>query len=271
MLMSGFDGYRHGFVACVILAMTCAASSAGYDDNFNDNLVSDQWNLITDAPGQLDMVEANGRAEVAADGTNTLATDDALYLSNGTQGFRMSTASDFEIQIDYNYTNFAGTGTVALVFGVGVDPNGEDSAAIGFSRSSNIFLNRALGIAYRIGGPQTEVPLTLYLNNAADTGTFTVSYDVSSDTLTLGRIGDTGDVPGLVQGSWGNPDELWVSFGARGEGLTLNSGEAYFDNFEIISGTAVAIPEPGTMALLAALCAGCCRKRMRRNGYNTIH
>ena len=57
---------------------------------------------------------------------------DALYLSNGSSGFTLSTADDLSIAIDYSFTSFVSSvdgGALGLVFGVGRDLDGTDSAA----------------------------------------------------------------------------------------------------------------------------------------------
>ncbi|NJL31914.1 MAG: PEP-CTERM sorting domain-containing protein [Phycisphaerales bacterium] len=53
-----------------------------------------------------------------------------------------------------------------------------------------------------------------------------------------------------------------MSFGARGNGYSIASGQAYFDNFEIVSGTVLPIPEPASIALLTLAAPLLLRRRV---------
>jgi hypothetical protein len=211
--------------------------------------------LIEDAPGVLDLVEQNGRLEAIAVGGGSVAND-AIYLSNGPSGFRLPTDADFSISIDYSFTGFDGSGTTLgdsmnLVFGVGRDLDGTDSAAISYGEANLLGHNVALAEVRRIDDNQS----VNLLGTGTSTGTFVVSYDAAGDDLTLGD-GTLGYVlEDTVRGVW-NADELYVSLGVRGGGYVLDSGDAVLDNFGVV-------PEPAAWALIfsAALATLLLRRR----------
>ena len=231
----------------------------GQSDNFNDNAIGSQWTLLEDSPATLSLLEKNQRLEVIASAPPT-ADIDAIYLSNGANGFELSTEDDFKISIDYSYTSFQALGgqldILSLVLGVGRDLDGTDSAAIGVGLSGIGILGYAA--AYRTDDNQT----TEALGFPAETGNIYVSYDASADDLILGLTeGNSHLLDDTVVGIW-NADSLMVSFGARGMGHTLVSGNASLDNFLIESGTIITIPEPATATLLLlAATLGLTRRR----------
>jgi hypothetical protein len=138
---------------------------------------------------------------------------------------------------------------LGVVFGVGRDLDGTDSAAIGY-----FYSRQNLGIPVTVGGigighRTDDVPSEDAAALAGTGGTFVISYDAAGDDLsfkvdggsTLFTLQDT------VQTIWG-ADDLLVSFGARGHGFATQSGDAYLDNFVVRSGT--IIPEPASLGLL---------------------
>ncbi|MEM8782196.1 MAG: hypothetical protein AAGE65_04995 [Planctomycetota bacterium] len=214
------------------------------DDDFADGAIAPAWTLLEDAPDRLTLAEQNGRLEVLADDPANNAID-ALYLSDGPAGFRLSTAVDFELTLGYALTGFddaaSGVGdALGLTFGVGRDLDGTDSAAIGFGVSRQAFLGgsivgTALGAAYRVDDAQTEQVLSLFNPAAA---TFRIAYDAQADDLILG-VTDASVaafvLEDTVRGVW-DADALFVSFGARGGGFSLGSGDAWLDDFRVVSG-----------------------------------
>jgi hypothetical protein len=199
------------------------------------------------------VVEQNQRAEVISTGAAG-AADDALYLSDGPNGYALSTAVDFEIQIDLtvSFLTLAGSAgdAFAFQFGVGTDVAGDNAAAIGWGLAvlpGNLVQSSMFHVT-DTGGTRTG-PTPIAAVGIPSTLTFEIAYDASNDQLHLGLDGQSplATYPGLVDGTW-NADELLFSFGARGNGLAFSSGDAYFDNFQIVSGRLV--PEPTSMALI---------------------
>lgn len=241
----------------------CLASA--YDDNFNDNATAAQWSQVVDHPASLNIVEQNQRLELISTG-GTDPNDDAIYLSNGAPPFRLSTASNFEIAIDYSFTQVRNTpalgSLLGLVFGVGRDLDGTDSAAIGLLYTRTTFLSvpvtgYGIGIGHRtddIFSDDATQPL------AATTGTFVISYNSANDDLSFKRDGDPAlfTLNDTVQAIWGASD-LLVSFGGRGSGFTTQSGDAFLDNFVIRSG--VVVPEPASLGLISLAAIAMRRRR----------
>lgn len=232
--------------AILALFSVCPLANAQTSDNFDDNLAGPQWIRLTDAPGSLDLTETNSRLE-ATSAPSTNPTNDALYLSD----FRLSTASDFEIAIGYTFTaaspeNITGS-ALTLVFGVGRDLDGTDSAAIGFGYLTRTFFGNTIsaagtGGAHRTSDQQTEVVLGF----GPDTGTFVVTYNAATDSLTLGDGTrsfslDTKVRATVASGGW-NASSLLVSFGIRGSGFTVGSGDATLDDFTVRYGHVLSTP-----------------------------
>jgi hypothetical protein len=244
-------------LAIALVAATASLAPAAVNDDFNDNTRSPQWSLVADDAARLNVVEQNGRLEVISSG-NGSATGDALYLSDGIAGFRMSTASSFEIAIRYSFTNFApgsGTPPLGLVFGVGKDVAGFDSAAIGISY---VGASPSYGVSHRTDDVQPALPDAF--GPASATGTLVISYNAAGDDLafaieggaTLYTLNDT------VNTVWDSGD-LLVSFGARGSGLITASGDAYLDDFTVRSGSVV--PEPAILSAVMLIGIGLLRRR----------
>jgi hypothetical protein len=235
----------------LLVSFTFALGLNAQSDNFDNNSIDTQWFTLED-DASLTLHEQNSRLEVLSTGPVSNATD-ALYL--GTSNFRLSTASDFEISVDFSFTGYntlgANSNNLSLVFGVGRDlPDGTDSAAIGYT------LGNAFGfpIFAGSGAYRTDDIQSTFLPAApSGSGKMVVSYDSLNDDLSLGFDGFTPFVlENTVKTVWA-ASNLIVSLGARGNGITLDSGDAYFDNFEIVSGTVV--PEPATMTLFITLAA----------------
>jgi hypothetical protein len=262
----GWVGWVMGVGGLLLAGGATACGATLYDDSFDDNAIGAQWTLLADDASHLNLLEQNQRLEMIATAPAS-STTDALYLSNGPAGFRLSTAQDFHITIDYSFTGYSavgGSGTaLALDFGVGRDLDGTDSAAVGVGYATEssfgfpITLQGAV-IGYRIDDAGTQTQYLL----PPSTGTFDIAYDAAGDDLTLGIEGTSisSTLADTVRGVWG-ADDLLVSFGARGNGFSTASGNAWLDNFTILEGTTV--PEPMSSALLGFGAAGMLLKRRR--------
>lgn len=256
----GFGLMAGGLVVCGVASSGLAAVQ---DDNFNDNTKGSQWKPLTDNSSLLDLQEQNQRLEMISNGPSDENTD-ALYLSNGPAGFRLSTASDFHITIDYSFTGYdvagaSGTGLL-LDFGVGRDEDGTDSAAVAYGYTNvGGFSAPGAGVAHRTDDAQSQDAAVPFLPT---TGTFDIAYNSAGDDLTLSIVGGaiSYTLQDTVQAIWGASD-LLVSFGGRGNGFTTSSGQAYLDNFTIVSGSVV--PEPATITLLILGSAGALLRRRR--------
>ncbi len=257
--------------SAMLFAFGLASASAitiPFTESFTSNSTAPEWQVVEDAPSQIFLSQGNGTLRVIAPGSSHPAND-ALYLSNGPSGFAMLTSSNFEIRIDYSFASYVSSvvgGQFGLVFGVGRDvPDGTDSAAIGYG-----YVNTGFGV---VGSATTQyrdndVPSALTPIAGGNSGTFVVTYTASTDRLTLGIDGaGSTNYDGVVQGLWGAPS-LYVSFGGRGAGFVTSGANAFFDNFQVLSGAAIAVPEPGALSLaglgLFALTALRFRRHRRR-------
>ena len=249
-----------------IALLPAAAHAASPDDDFADGVRGPQWSLVQDDPAHLSLAEQNGRLEVLGS-PGGASSDDALYLSDGPAGFRLSTAADFSVAVAFDLGSRPGTGSISdaigLDFGVGRDLDGTDSAAIALAYAGGLNFPAALVVAHRTDGAQTtDAGPTLQLFSS---GTFLISYDAAGDDLSLGL--DDGRPAAFVlwdtvRGVWG-ADDLLVSFGARGSGFALDSGDAFLDDFAVRSGVVIAVPEPSSLALLGV--GGLAPLRRRRS------
>lgn len=240
---------------------TAAMGSVVASDDFDVLTdVNSKWTQVIDNPSQLTVIRQNQRVEAISTGS-TSANNDALFLSNGPGGFRLSTADDFEIAIDFSFTHAALAGGASiqdatlLDFGVGRDLDGQDSAAIGFGYINGGIPIAGVAFASRINDSQS----LSYGVNGSTSGTFVISYNAAGDDLTASIQGGPSFVLNdTVQSIWGASD-LLVSFGARGNGMVFGSGDATLDNFVVRSGTLV--PEPATMGLLGIAAMGLLKRK----------
>ena len=241
------------FLAAAGLALGVARAASAQSDDFNDGLVGPQWSLVVDDPANLNIVETGGQAVVTAT-TGGDANNDAIYLSNGPSGFKLSTASDFSLSIDYSFPSQAGTAGLApglaLVLGVGRDLDGTDSAAVGYGYATVLpNVTVAAGVfAFRSGDVQSPPQANLLFPSS---GTLTMSYDAAADLLSS-TAGDAlpFTLADTVRGVWG-AGSLYVSFGARGSGIQTPAGGATLDNFLVTSGVIVPVPEPALLSVVA--------------------
>lgn len=251
-------------VCLSVLAAGDALAASAYDDTFNVPGIAPQWDYVTDSGLGLQRSVTDNNLAATVTGPVTPAAD-AIYLSsNATGGFRLSTAADFSFQIDYNLQSLASSGLfkdASVVLGLGRDVAGTDSAAIArtlFTTGGPISeLNQ---VVYRVDNTQSLAPLAG--GNAS--GTFTVDYDASLDRITLGNGVASYSLPFDIRTGteWDNADLLYVSFGVRSQSGDITTLNATLDDFVITQGTAVAIPEPSSLALLGI--AGLMVARRRR-------
>lgn len=199
---------------------------------------------------------------------------------DSSQGFYFRPDADFSLAIDYswNFSNNA-SGFLGLGFGIGEDGDGENSAGVAVSTLDGSPQGPFAGFA-RINDANQSPKLlgSPLVNSSTLAGTLFVEYQASTGDVIFGAapILDA-NAPTVtdrfdgIQNDWGD-DDLMVSFFIRSDDPLLapawsgGEAQAVFANFRVLSGNAVAIPEPSMFAAcLVAVCAILmCRRRSAR-------
>lgn len=250
-------------VAVIMVGSMSTVSFGQYDDNFNSPTKKPQWD--TDFDG-MSLSQSGGVVNAVVPASPPAESEGVFVSSNNTHGFYMSTWSDFEVQIEYSFTAYSATNLgefdddLSVFFGVAADPNGNNFAGIGRTKAyvpTPPFGHMVVAqpsVAWRLDNVTSQHLFPV--GSGSDTGTFTVSYDEATDRFsfsdgtnnytitTFGPSGNTGD-------DW-DTDGVYVMFGIRSQFGGVQSATAFFDNFNIVSGSAGAnpIPEPASALLL---------------------
>ncbi|MCC9600915.1 PEP-CTERM sorting domain-containing protein [Stieleria sp. JC731] len=266
------------YVACAFAFVGTVDRQARADiTNFLD------WHPIADPadPGFSSTATASAASLFALDQPIAAGVDigfasiDGSTVASSSDGNYFSSESSFSIAIDYRW-EFAGSpqGILALGFGIGEDVAGENSAGIGVvSNNGSPFLTYAGGArvndadlpAEPLTGTPAELEGTLFVSFDAPSGDVTVGASTSAGA---GTPDETRTFAG-VQNLWAG-DDLMVSFFMRSDQQFIfpnwqgGQSEAVFSNFRLLSGTAVAIPEPSSAMLLSSLGIVCVVRRRRR-------
>ncbi len=226
------------------------------------------WTEIEDPadPNFSSAVDSAAQITLSATGGPIASGFDIGYASvNGsmpissTQGYYFDPSSSFSIAVDYSMAFNSPVGTLAFGFGVGEEIGGQNSAgvtlitnggtALGFAAAgrSNDMLDSGSG-TISVGATLAATMLTSY---DAGTGTITVGVDTTGDDIAEGTRVFSG-----IQNDW-NDRRLLASFFIRsdnilGAGTEWQSGTSNttVTNFRVLSGTAIAVPEPSSAAIL---------------------
>lgn len=268
------------FLAITLPLMSAVAANAAITD-FNS------WTLVQDPahPGFTASVTPTTATLSAGNLAVPGGTDIGLQSVNGytpaasTQGFYFSPNADFSLAIDYQWSfSNSPSGFLGLGFGIGEDADGMNSAGVAMLTSDGSpYLT--FGGAARVNDVD-QPPLVLgnpFVAPASAAGTLFVEYTAASGDVTVGAATSQGAAAPAVfddfvgignQWSGGN---LIASFFIRSDeppmGTAWNSGnaDAVFTNFRILSGNAVAIPEPSTAIGSCVLVCLLLSRRTRRS------
>lgn len=248
---------RKSATFCTVVVLMFLATSMSHalpSDNFNDNSIDTSlWNFYQDSPTILWLDETNQRLELRSTGVHNEAYAD--YYANA---WGLSTTNDFSFKVDFQHSRISPA--------ISGDQDWDFSIHLGLTKDwdNNVFLEAGYGVnphnvieshsffysATEINGFEVEKGEK---DKTTDFGTLYMSYDANKDELNLS---DTGywatdawvTITGLLQGKWGG-DTVFPYIGGWSDGVVLNSGDAYLDNFIVDSGSVMVIPAPGSIAL----------------------
>jgi hypothetical protein len=226
-------------IICVVTAMTSVVYALP-SDNFNDNLMDTSlWHLYQMySNAWLD--ETSQRLEFLAIEDEPDETDaDAFYFSNG-WGLLLTNDFSFKINFHHILTPVLTHSQTGVLLGLVKD------------RNNSIYFEAGRGGPFRTGGFFSyELEPTVYEDTVIRTdeeGTLYISYDATADEIYLSNTGygETNawvSIPGSQLRNGLGSDVANIFFGGYSDNLTLNSGDAYLDNFVVDSGTIVPICE----------------------------
>jgi len=207
-------------------------------DDFNDDSQDGAWQLYGDDLLSCWLRETNQRLELGA--TGKAAGADALYLGNGWQ---IDPTRDFSFRVS---VHFGLSGDQSGWVGVGLVPDTNELSTryvkfgAGCDRQYPYFWYEA------IDGLRRQID---FADRRQNDGVLYVSYDAASDVLYLSNVGygstsAWGTIRSLLKTSWGGqPVRLFLGGGS--EGLQINSGDVYLDDFVIDTGSVIRQTVPG--------------------------
>ncbi|WP_230627447.1 PEP-CTERM sorting domain-containing protein [Roseiconus lacunae] len=267
----------------ILLSVFCLTVIAGIDPSKAD---ADVTNFLTWQP-IADPVDPGFSVAASPTTANLFALDQPIAagidigfasvngstVASSMTGHYFRPTDSFALAIDYDWS-FAGnpSGLLGLGFGIGEDAAGENSAGIGLVANSGIPLLTYAGAA-RVNdvnqnamllGTPSELSGTLFVSFHAPNGDITVG----AATTKGATMADDSTTFSSLQQQW-NGDNLMVSFFMRSDQQSIlqswqgGQSEAAFSNFRVLSGAAVAIPEPSALILLSSLTGGFLLRRRR--------
>jgi hypothetical protein len=225
-----------------------SVSYASPSDNFNDNSMDTSlWSIYQESPTIVWLNETNQRLELRSTGVHNDAGAD--YCANA-WGF--SPTKDFSFKIDFKHDQSPP-----------LNPDDRDwdfSVHLGLAKDwdNHVFLESGYGVAGPSSAHSFFYCATIVngyedskgeMDKVIDYGTLYISYDADKDELYLSNTGywDTNawiTIPDLLQGEW-DASLVFPYIGGWSDGVTLNSGNAYLDNFVVDNGEDG--PETGNM------------------------
>jgi Repeat of unknown function (DUF5648) len=201
-------------------------------DDFDDNRQGGIWSLDVDDPSSCWLDEANQRLELRA--TSRVDWSSALYLA---KGWTIDPAWDFSLQIDFRQDARLGNSTWLSVI---VTPDVDNRA------SQHVAFGAGTDDSYPYLWIETIDESIQYTRSASrgyDEGTLYISYDASVDELYVSGRGHGAEnawatVRDLLQGVWAG-QAITVGLGGGANGVRIDSGQAYLDNFILETGASV--------------------------------
>jgi len=208
----------------------CASFEQLPSDNFDDNRRNALWRSYADDYSNVAVVEDANQLNLSATGqAGNLVAD---YVANG---WSFNVENDFRFKIDFHYS---GIGIQDGWVGTTIEnDNGFVSISAGFDSSGRYFYYE------KVADGNTVFEQTIRDSND---GTLYISYNASADELYLSSIGYGSinawqTVPGLLQGQWAS-EPVSLAIGGGSDGVALDPGEAYLDNFEVTAAMPIGLP-----------------------------
>ncbi|MEO0964864.1 MAG: PEP-CTERM sorting domain-containing protein [Planctomycetota bacterium] len=255
--------------AAAVVALVAVHASASSITDFTEWTLFDDPSGGTISPflsGSSTMTTATlsaGNGDVPAADDIGFATTNANTVAASTSGFAFDKDASFSLAVTYDLT-FAGSpaavGNIGLGFGIGEERSGENSVGVAIltiDGSPTLFFGGARRVDNDTILGSSLVPATLsgtlFVTYDAFTGNVTVGGSQTKDANMADPLGSV--VFGGVQPLW-NEQDLLASFFING--VTFGGGwdggeaDAVFTNFRVLSGSPYVIPEPASLALLAA-------------------
>lgn len=241
------------------LILICSVADAAITD-------FSTWTLVEDPPNaNFSAAQTATNVTLSAGGPIPAGVDIGFQSVNGatvassTGGYFFDPSTDFSIAIDYDWTFNSAAGFLGLGFGIGEDSDGMNSAGVAMATSNGSpFLT--FGGAARVND-NDQTPLVLGTATSSLSGSLFVSYEAASGDILLGAAAMTDAATPTVTGTYSgiqnqwNDEALLASFFIRSDGPAGaqwlgGDADAVFSNFRVLSGSAVAIPEPSCALVL---------------------
>lgn len=230
-----------------------------------------QWTLIEDPAhaGMTSPSQSATEARLRAAGSVPSGTDIGYASINGpdvagsTAGYYFDPSSDFTIAIDFDVSARSVTGGGGIGFGIGEDVGGANSAGAGVLLVDGSAA--VIGTAARVG--DVDEPFEIISLPGFSVGRFFVEYVSATQEVILGVHPTPGAANPSATQTFSNVANQWTgaplvaSFFLRSQQVvlpplidvpaqTIGQTDATFSNFEVLAGTAIRVPEPGTALLL---------------------
>ena len=202
-------------------------------DSFDDNTMGRQWYLDQPDADNVWLEEVDEHLEIRSKASATGAR--AQYVSSY---WKIDAASDFSLMTSFRYTPVTdqrGWLFVRLSPSASANDANHVDFSVGCNGHSPFFDYEVVDASHALEQATT--------GRTADSGTLYISYDAALDELYLsptapGRAYAWKTVSGLLKGHWGGAP-LSVLIGGGADGLALDAGQAWLDDFVVETGTLV--------------------------------
>jgi subtilisin family serine protease len=198
-------------------------------DNFDDNRRGAMWWLSVSDYENTWVVEDANRLNIRATGSGNLA---AAYMANG---WSFDVNEDFSFKVDFHHSAISERDSRVEI--TVENENGYVSISAGADSNEPYFYYEKVADSNIASGRQMR---------DSNDGALYISYNTGIDELYLSHTGYGAanawqTIAGLLRGQWLSMP-VSVAVGGSSDNVVLNSGEAYFDNFEITRAKLIGWP-----------------------------